>query len=171
MRLWQKIFSMGLFVLSGLIVSCALGFAQGEGNEEPAPMPLNPLKLSLKLDKKTYKPGEPIVVQFQVTNTSKTSQQLAFATTQHYDFEIHGGDVKGPVIWRWSKGRLFGQVVIQQALSPGQEITYKETIYPQDMTHPEGLPPLKPGKYTLLAILTTMPRTARPSVSCTFEVK
>jgi len=71
MRLWQKMFSISVFVLLGLIVSCALGFAQGEGNETPAPMPSNPLKLTLKLDKKTYKPDEPIVVQFQVTNTSK----------------------------------------------------------------------------------------------------
>ncbi|CEK14448.1 Intracellular proteinase inhibitor [Chthonomonas calidirosea] len=171
MRFWQKIFGISLFVLFGFVGSCTLGFAQGDGNETPMPMPSNPLKLTLKLDKQTYSPDEPIVVQFRVTNVSKTSQRLAFATTQHYDFEIHAGDVKGPVIWRWSKGRLFGQVVLQQTLAPGQEILYKETIYPQDAKHPEGIPPLKPGKYTLLAILTTMPRTARPSVSCTFEVK
>lgn len=143
-----------------------------EPNSTPMPPQSQPLKLKLSLDKKVYKTGEPIEITFEVINESKTPQHLVFSTTQKYDFEILSGkDLKAPLLWRWSQGRLFGQIVTQQTLQPGDKLCFKETIPPKDEKHLEGLPPLKPGTYLLVAVLTTMPRTARPSVSCLFQVK
>jgi hypothetical protein len=124
-----------------------------------APEGMTPASLTLKTDKKTYAVNEPIKMTLTVKNTRKDPVTLHFASGQKYDIEIRQGKGRnGAKVWQWSRGMMFTQMVTAVTLAPGKKQTYTETYKPGDAR----MPPLTPGTYTVIAIVTTMGRDPRP---------
>ncbi len=133
----------------GLLVGLALmgafflwvGIALGA---RPEPPPASGLTVTLSLNKDTYRPGETIQVTLQVANPTAEPVTLTFATSQRFDLAIETEG--GQELWRWSRGRLFLQVLGEEPLVPeGPPLTY----------HAEAPAPGEPGRYRLLGGLAT----------------
>lgn len=129
--------------------------------------PTNPIQASVQLDKKSYSPGQPVVITFVVKNASKAPITLSFSSAQRYDLEIRSKDRKGPLLWQWSRGMVFAQSLGHEDVAAGKSLIYHVTLRPGD----HGTPKLAPGNYSVVATLTSMPRTARPHASVEFAVK
>lgn len=79
--------------------------------------------------------------QYIVKNTGDEPVTLEFTTSQQYDYEIT--DKNNEVVYRFSDGRSFMQVLRDVTLEPGEEMTF-------DIELPE----LEPGDYTLTMYIT-----------------
>lgn len=82
------------------------------------------LAISLVTDKPRYAPGEPIVMTLTVRNGTAEQVALSFRDGQRYEFTIQDGG--GRVVWRWSEGQMFAQVLGGEMLWPRQTRTYRE---------------------------------------------
>jgi hypothetical protein len=71
-------------------------------------------------DKGTYAAGDVVRLTYQFTNTSEESLELTFTSGQRYDFTIRGA----AVFFRWSKGRLFTDVMGYESIGPGQTLSF-----------------------------------------------
>ncbi len=78
-----------------------VNFASGE-NEN--------FSISVKTDKAYYKSDEPVKITFTVKNNGNSPIKFTFDTAQLYDFSIvnYGW---GKLVYRWSKGKMFAQVI------------------------------------------------------------
>jgi len=54
----------------------------------------------------------------EVHNAGSAPQRLEFPTARTHDFAV--SDAHGVEVWRWSRGRLFAQVLSEIELAPGQ---------------------------------------------------
>lgn len=119
---------------TALLVSSACGSADRD------------LRLAVRIADKTFKTGESIPLELDVRYLGKDPLPLNFSTSQRYDFQI---EKEGEILWHWSKGRTFAQVLGQFSLSPElPHVRYRATF--------EGH--LPQGRYTVRGILTTSPR-------------
>ena len=83
--------------------------------------------ISLVTDRDRYAPGAPIAAELTVFNRSGRAAVLHFASAQRYEFVIENKD--GAVLWRWSDGQAFAQLLGSEAIGPGREvIAYRETF-------------------------------------------
>jgi len=83
---------------------------------------------------------------FIVRNTSQPIA-LTFPTTQRYDFDIR--DANGNIVYRWSDGQAFGQIVITENFGPGEkDYGVRVALAGADKN------PLPAGRYTAEAYLT-----------------
>ena len=139
-------FILGLFIphqriLCSLIVlsllSPAVAASQSQG-----------VSVSLTSDKARYTPGELITVRVRVVNEGSEPVRLNFGTSQR--FEILVQDRQGRVVWRWSHGKYFAQVLGKEVLKPsGGALLYRVTM--------EGR--FFPGIYQLKAIIPAVGRS------------
>ena len=84
--------------------------------------------------------GLPIVLALHVRNASDAARSLELPSSQLYDFAIFAGDRE---LWRWSRGRMFAQMLTELRFEPGEEKVWRESFAP-----PEGAAaPLPPGRY------------------------
>lgn len=133
--------------------------------------PAGPVALNVAMDKKTYAVGQPIQVTLTARNTTKAPVSLAFSSGQRYDLTIHrGARGEGPQVYQWSRGMMFSMMVSSKTLDPGKTLTFAVMI-PTKNGAGRSFAPLTPGTYRLDAVLTTMPRTARPQTHMTLTVK
>jgi hypothetical protein len=115
------------------------------------------LRLSLSIDKPTYRSGEPIGMELRVVNEGERQQILRFASGQRHDFHIE--DAEGRQVWRWSAGRGFIQMLGEERLEVGEELVYREEFQGR----------LEPDHYHLVATLTSVDQAR--SVSSQFAIE
>lgn len=100
--------------------------------------------------------GENLSLHFSVRNQSDKPIILHFNTTQRFDYSLT--EVGKGEIDRYSKGRMFGQMVTALEFKKGDVLNYSSTI--------NGI---KPGHYQLSIWLTD--QTYRPNVTVSFTIK
>jgi hypothetical protein len=137
-----------------------------------------PLAVTVKTDKGTYAPGAAVEIVVRAANRSAKTVKLRFATAQQFEVEIRRGtDGKGPVVWRWSSGMGFAEMISTQQLAPGKSIEMRTTC--PDLARGTGrnhdaqpaARRLPPGKYTVVGILTLMDPAPKPTGSAVITVK
>lgn len=79
----------------------------------------------------------------ELTNHTGKLMELQFPSAQTHDFAVL--NAKGDTVWRWSRERMFTQVIRTQALAKNAQITFTEEWKEA-----------KPGTYTLVATTTSL---------------
>lgn len=88
----------------------------------------------------TFRVGQPVVLVLRVRNTSEAARSLELPSTQPCDFAVFAD---GREVWRWSRGRMFAQMLTELRFEPGEEKVWRETLDPS-----AGLSaPLSAGRY------------------------
>ncbi len=82
------------------------------------------MRLTLHTDRESYRPGQPVQLRLDLFNDTPQPVRLRFNSSKKYDLEVLWED---QLIWRWSADRLFAQMVTEETLSPGQQVTYEAT--------------------------------------------
>lgn len=128
---WAAALLVGLLVFSAFLSSAERG-----------------LTLTVLVGKGAFKTGEPIPLELNVRYGGEEPLILSFSTAQRYDFQI--GKEGGEILWRWSEGRMFAQVLGRVVLRPDRpEIRYRAMVQGH----------LPPGRYQVRGLLTTRPRS------------
>ena len=70
-----------------------------------------------------FERNETITMILTIRNRTETQQALTLPSAQTYDCAV--STAAGKEIWRWSKGRMFAQVVTEMTFSPGESRTFK----------------------------------------------
>jgi len=116
-----------------LVLAVALLLPRPPDSEAMAPG----FGVTLATDKAMYQRGERIAMTLRLTAATETVR-LQFPTSQRFDFTLR--DARGAQVWRWSEGRMFGQVLGSETLGPAQpEIVYEAEFQGE----------LQPGWYQL----------------------
>ncbi len=68
------------------------------------------ISVSVKTDKQYYKLGDPVHITCTVKNNGNSPVKLTFRNTQMYDLSIVSLGL-GKLIYKWSKGKMFAQVI------------------------------------------------------------
>ena len=110
--------------------------------------------VSVTTNRAIYDTGERIVIELIVFNRTPEKLTFHFKDAQRYDFVIEDGE--GKVVWRWSNGRMFAQVLGEETLGPDRaDVVYTETY----------AGPLEPGDYKVIGILVAQDRPLSASVT------
>lgn len=80
-----------------------------------------------------------VAFAFTVTNDGEDDTHLSFRDACTADFAVIDGDDER---WRWSKERMFAQMLQSEELAPGESVTYEG-----EWTNPPS------GSYTAVATL------------------
>lgn len=103
------------------------------------------VSLTLSAAKVVYSPGETISLRLMLFNGTQEELTLHFNTSQRYDFIVESVEGKREV-WRWSKGRMFLQVLGEERVGPGRPtMSYVGEI-------PSGL---ERGSYIVTGVITS----------------
>lgn len=70
-----------------------------------------------------------VTFTFTVTNGATAPATIEFPTAQQYDFAVTN-IATGGVVWRWSAGRLFAQMLGTRILAPGEKLVFTEQWTP-----------------------------------------
>ncbi|HDJ25959.1 MAG TPA: hypothetical protein ENF34_01415 [Candidatus Bathyarchaeota archaeon] len=109
-----------LAVSSAWLSWCALNSPSGqEATMEGVSWESYGLRFELSVDLEEKE----LVVRMAVENVASEPITLAFRTSQVWDVEIR--DSGGRVLWRWSAGKAFLQVVQYRKLAPGEEMAFQ----------------------------------------------
>jgi hypothetical protein len=132
-----------------LMISCG-GQGRGKSGEPMREAPPDSLAARIVLDEGSYAIGEPIVMTLEVVNRTDRGITLTFPTAQRYDFVVRHGKA---IVWQWSDGRMFAQVLGRYELAPRDTIAYE---YRWDQTLMDGTKPGL-GAYTIEGMLMISP--------------
>jgi len=115
---------------------------------------------SLALDHAVYSPANSalLTARLSILNNTSDPVSLTFATSQKYDLQIL--DNEGKVVYQWSKGKAFAQIVTTVSLQ--NETDYVLTV---------PLAGVAPGNYTARGWLTAIGPQLAYSASTSFQVK
>lgn len=102
------------------------------------------LGVVLAADKAVYAQGEPIELILEVVNHGAQPITLRFSSAQRYDVVVQA--VQGHEVWRWSSDRAFAQVLGEETLAAGRNLTYRISVRE----------PLPPGRYLIVGIMTVI---------------
>lgn len=89
-----------------------------------------------------------LLARFTLRNTTSDPIRLEFPTSQRYDLEIR--NEAGEVVYRWSDGKAFLDVVNSEDFGPGER-NYTVLV---PLSGKDGSP-MQPGRYTVEAWLST----------------
>ncbi len=151
------VIGMAMFALVGAVVlrvgeAPDISEAQGEKMRESG------FGVYLTTDRPIYSADQPINAELCVFNRTEEKAMLSFRSGQRYDFVV--SDSGGKEIWRWSRGRMFIQMLGQETLGPGKtQLSYRQTYAGK----------LAPGTYKLTGTVTASNRPT--SASVTVEVR
>lgn len=109
------------------------------------------LTFSVSTGKKSYKPGEPVVIAMTVRNVSRSQQVLKFSSGSSFDIVVSPQNRSKPV-WQWSHGRMFTQMMRDVPLAAGASQVFSAKW---DRVGNDGKA-VAPGKYEVAALLTTV---------------
>ncbi len=109
------------------------------------------LVFELETDRRTYGPGEPVRATLRVRSEAADEIVVQFGSGQRYDLVIERA---GSIVWRWSEGMFFIQVLGVERLAPGEEIIYSEAYDGE----------LEPGTYTVRGSLVSPSHPLEASV-------
>jgi hypothetical protein len=94
--------------------------------------------------------GEPITLVVTLRNRGDTPRTLTLPTSQTHDCIVQAGGEKGKEeAWRWSRGRVFAQVITELTLAPGESRRFPVTW---DQRGADGSL-LPPGKYRVVGVV------------------
>jgi hypothetical protein len=79
----------------------------------------------LSLDSTTVGPGDTIRFAMRVVNGTADTAVLEFTSTQRVDLWITRPD--GESVYTWSMDKLFGQMLGQDSVAPGDTLEFRET--------------------------------------------
>jgi hypothetical protein len=116
------------------------------------------LKATLEVEDQTIGRGKTFTLK--VCNQTSGTVTREFGSSQRYDFEVKRD---GEVVWRWSDGMVFTQVVGEESWKGNECKTWTEEW---DATTSEGAP-VPTGEYSAVGILESSPelRTAAEKFS------
>ena len=90
------------------------------------------LGVGFTTDKLIYRVGTTITVKYTLTNLTDKPRVLTFPTTQQYDWTVT--DAEGNLVYRWSDGRAFAQVVTQLTIPVGTSDGFESSwAIPRDL--------------------------------------
>ena len=90
------------------------------------------LGVSFTTDKLIYRVGTTITVKYTITNLTDKPLVLTFPSAQQYDWTIT--DAEGNLIYRWSDGRAFAQVITQLTIPAGASEGFESSwLIPRDL--------------------------------------
>ncbi len=75
---------------------------------------LNGVTCYLTTDRRRYQPGDTVVMQMKVANSTLKPIRLQFTSSKTYDFTVC--NQAGQEVWRWSAGKMFTQALQQKML-------------------------------------------------------
>lgn len=82
-----------------------------------------PMRYSAGVPEEIFLKGAPVDVTLTLRNAGPAAVALSFATAQRFDVVVYDDDCKE--IWRWSRGRMFAQVLGSLTVAPGEIVTYR----------------------------------------------
>ncbi len=126
----------------GQTTSSDAGVAAAKG--APAPE----LEATLEIEEQTIGRGKTFTLK--VCNVTSGTVKRSFGTSQRYDFEVSR---EGKLVWRWSDGQFFTQVVGDETWKAKECKTWSESW---DATDSEGSP-VATGDYEAVGILKAQP--------------
>ncbi len=138
-------------------VGCSTGNSAGGRPDTPLTTlqdPSGPAAV-LTAERDNYAPGDSIPLRLEIVNPTDQEMAFEFATGQRYDFSIE--NEAGEIVWHWSDGLVFMQMLGQEKLGSGEKLVYSETV---DFD-------LAPGSYTITArlVATNQPLSATAAIS------
>jgi hypothetical protein len=139
---------IGTLALGLILASCGKRAAQGTGR---AGSPQDSVHVTVGLNEGSYAIGEPMIMKLTARNTTGRMLRLTFPTAQRFDFIVRQGK---QVIWQWSNGKMFAQVIGRLSVGPGDSVSYE---YRWDQKLSDGSNP-DLGPYTIQGVLTTLPK-------------
>ena len=101
------------------------------------------LTCSISTGKYVYKPGEPVRMTLTLGNPLSEPVSFHRPSAKPYDFVVRAAD--GTEVWRWSRGRVFAQVVSSVRLEPGAQMQFEE-VWDQNPNAPGASAPV-PARY------------------------
>ena len=98
----------------------------------------------LKIKERRFRVGEVLSFSLEISNTQDKTFKLFFPTSKIYDFAVY--DESGKEVYRWSRNKLFTQVITRIVLKP------KETkVFSLEWDQKVGFgEKAKPGKYQII---------------------
>jgi len=99
----------------------------------------------LKIKERRFRVGEVLSFSLEISNTQDKTLKLFFPTSKIYDFAVY--DESGKEVYRWSRNKLFTQVITRIVLKP------KETkVFSLEWDQKVGFggEKAKPGKYQII---------------------
>lgn len=106
------------------------------------------LEATLEIEDQAIGRGKTFTLK--VCNTTSGTVKREFGTSQRYDFEVKRD---GELVWRWSDGRVFTQVVGEETWKAKECKTWAEEW---DATNSDGAP-VPTGDYEAAGVLKTSP--------------
>lgn len=114
------------------------------------------LSFSARTAKTTYKFGEPVQITATATNTTGAALTVHFDSGLDCDLQVT--DAAGKPIWNYGANlrfiRALGDVTWQKGETKTYTITWRNEVLPGS----DGNATLKPGRYTLQAVLQSTPQ-------------
>jgi hypothetical protein len=83
------------------------------------------LSVNFTTDKLIYRVGTTITVKYTITNLTNKPLVLTFPTIQQYDWTVT--DAKGNLVYRWSAGKAFAQVVTHLTIPAGASNSFESS--------------------------------------------
>ncbi len=122
-----------------------------------------PLTARLRVLPDRERPGQAVNFELTVRNPTREPVRVPFASGQQYDFEVRDGD---RMLWRWSQGRVFPQVLSIEIVEAGVSMTFTGNW---DLRDPQGRR-VPAGDYDVRAWLTSRDRDLRVEATGRFQV-
>ena len=113
------------------------------------------LRLFLEVQAENEKQEARIRFTLVIQNISNEPVTLCFTSSKKYDFVI---SQSGSEIWRWSSGRMFAQVMLDQVIDSGKRIRFTEVWNYKGLSGRR----LPAGEYDLTGILPLTPNLISP---------
>ncbi len=100
----------------------------------------------LTTNRRSYQPGDTVVMQMTVANPFPEPMTLQFSSGKMYDFILR--DAQDNKIWQWSDGKVFTMALVRKELKPGEsyQVSTRWAL-------PTGDEAIAPGRYRIFGIL------------------
>ncbi len=131
---WQvpKVLALGTYDLEFVLTSTTTEPTGATTQFAVAKAGIPDLNVSFTTDKLIYRVGTTITVKYTLTNLADKPLVLTFPTTQQYDWTVT--DAEGNLVYRWSGGRAFAQLVTQLTIPVGTSDGFESSWFiPRDL--------------------------------------
>ncbi|HEV2440821.1 MAG TPA: BsuPI-related putative proteinase inhibitor [bacterium] len=82
-----------------------------------------PMRYSAGVREEIFPKGAPVDLTLTLHNAGPAAVTFSFATSQRVDVVLYDDNCRE--IWRWSRGRMFAQVIGRLTVAPGAIVTYR----------------------------------------------
>ena len=136
----DKRLAIAWLIVASIVYACS---PRSHASERRAPR-TSEQPMSHGIDARVDVTTQPTVTfVLELTNRTGKLTELQFPSAQTHDFAVL--NAKGDTVWRWSRERMFTQVMRTEALAKNAQLTFTEQW--KDAA---------PGAYTLVATTTSL---------------